>query len=162
MKFIKSELTEATKEEDETKRIDRKETSIASSQEDSNTLTISRGSSFSELPPWSQLDPSALLAMPDKMREQVLQAYGNTTKKVKKVISSSPSRSANREISKLLPTSSPSSRMRNSSSVNASPSHSVDVSSSNFNYRLRPPLEFEEEIPYDIDIWNELPIGNAT
>lgn len=30
-----------------------------------------------ELPPWSQLDPTALLALPKEMQEQVLQAYGN-------------------------------------------------------------------------------------
>ncbi|KAG2198709.1 hypothetical protein INT47_005394 [Mucor saturninus] len=30
-----------------------------------------------ELPPWSQLDPTTLLALPKEMQEQVLQAYGN-------------------------------------------------------------------------------------
>lgn len=32
-----------------------------------------------ELPPWSQLDPTALLALPKEMRDQVIQAYGNNT-----------------------------------------------------------------------------------
>ncbi|KAG0809118.1 hypothetical protein G6F18_010523 [Rhizopus arrhizus] len=30
-----------------------------------------------ELPPWSQLDPNSLLALPDTMREQVLKAYSD-------------------------------------------------------------------------------------
>ncbi|KAI9345728.1 hypothetical protein BD770DRAFT_183450 [Pilaira anomala] len=31
----------------------------------------------SELPPWSQLDPAYLLALPDTMREQIIKAYGS-------------------------------------------------------------------------------------
>jgi DNA repair protein REV1 len=34
-------------------------------------------SQLAELPPWSQVDPEALLALPDEMREQVLKAYSN-------------------------------------------------------------------------------------
>lgn len=34
-------------------------------------------SQLAELPPWSQVDPDALLALPDEMREQVLKAYSN-------------------------------------------------------------------------------------
>ncbi|KAI7904179.1 uncharacterized protein BX663DRAFT_504194 [Cokeromyces recurvatus] len=30
-----------------------------------------------ELPPWSQIDPSSLLALPDDIREQILRAYGD-------------------------------------------------------------------------------------
>ncbi|KAI8980544.1 hypothetical protein BDB01DRAFT_234843 [Pilobolus umbonatus] len=32
-----------------------------------------------ELPPWSQLDPTSLIALPPKMREQILHEYGNRT-----------------------------------------------------------------------------------
>ncbi|ORE05133.1 DNA repair protein [Rhizopus microsporus var. microsporus] len=34
-------------------------------------------SQLAELPTWSQVDPEALLALPDEMREQVLKAYSN-------------------------------------------------------------------------------------
>lgn len=33
--------------------------------------------STEELPPWSQLDPTALLALPKEMQVQLLEAYGN-------------------------------------------------------------------------------------
>ncbi|KAG2229942.1 hypothetical protein INT48_001208, partial [Thamnidium elegans] len=36
---------------------------------------------ISELPPWSQVDPASLLALPDTMREQVIEAYGNKKKR---------------------------------------------------------------------------------
>ncbi|CAO3658056.1 unnamed protein product [Rhizopus stolonifer] len=37
--------------------------------------TIQQDSQLPELPPWSQLDPMSLLALPGTMREQVLKAY---------------------------------------------------------------------------------------
>jgi hypothetical protein len=156
--------------------------------EEDNSILSNTSSSVPDLPPWSQLDPSSLLAMPEKMRKQVLQAYDNitTTKnKAKKVIAKSPSRLPNRSITKPLsktprsrsifkdngnkatitqlfpPVSSPSSRTY-ASSTSASPSQSVDVSPSNSHSQFRPALEFEEEeeLPFDADVWNELPKGN--
>lgn len=67
---------------------------------------------ISELPPWSQLDPTSLLALPDTIREQVIEAYGNKNK----------------------PKSSPESK-------------STTL-----------PLQMED-LPYDVNVWNELPLG---
>ncbi|KAG1450364.1 hypothetical protein G6F56_008372 [Rhizopus delemar] len=44
-------------------------------KEETIVPTIQQNSQLPELPPWSQLDPMSLLALPGTMREQVLKAY---------------------------------------------------------------------------------------
>lgn len=71
---------------------------------------------ISELPPWSQVDPASLLALPDTMREQVIEAYGNK---------------------------------KNRQHTPESRTTSSDTSS----------LSQMEGLPYDVNVWNELPLG---
>ncbi|GAA5812131.1 hypothetical protein MFLAVUS_005581 [Mucor flavus] len=74
---------------------------------------------ISELPPWSQVDPASLLALPNTMREQVIEAYGNKKKRQH----------------------TPESRTT-----------TLDTSS----------LSQMEGLPYDVNVWNELPLDVRT
>jgi hypothetical protein len=194
LKFIQSEPKDASRaiqkeiyQQDKDEPVEYQAESNSSTQKDYSSLSI-MSNSPPDLPPWSQLDPSSLLAMPDKMREQVLRSYGHKSKlkKSERDAPGIPLRSPDRHISTLFSTngktsqsrsifkanrskvttmqlfplvSNPSSRKLPSSS-NASPSQSMDGLSTHPQSRFRPVVEFEEELPFDADVWNELPKGD--
>lgn len=97
-----------------------------------------RDASIPELPPWSQLDPESLLALPNDMRDKLIKAYRDF--KNPPTTTKSPPRSS--EIQKKTP---PSSVSRNTTFAEVfSPTSD----------RLQ-----KEDLPYDANVWNELPSG---
>ncbi|CEJ01524.1 hypothetical protein RMCBS344292_15548 [Rhizopus microsporus] len=88
-------------------------------------------SQLAELPPWSQVDPEALLALPDEMREQVLKAYSNHKLK--------------------LPTK---------SNVARAKKNNHEVTLTQLFESKNPPLAIQDGLDgesIDMDVWNMLP-----
>lgn len=114
---------------------------------------------MADLPPWSQLDPSALLALPDKMREQVLKAYEkqqqNNHPSNKQVVSKPP----------VSPHRTPStSSARKSRGKNTSIAHMLKHGSpsSHGSSPRRPKSDSQvkslfKTFQFDEEVWNELP-----
>lgn len=142
-------------------------TSIMDSQQqqqnEANSLSIP------ELPPWSQLDPASLLALPEKMRAQVLEAYGSKgTTTSKKSLTLSPPRSNQQQIKRKTPSSSSSSSGSGSGGNNKRNRTITQLfqrqqqSPMTTPKRTRPLLEEEMEqegLGYEVNVWNELPLG---
>ncbi|KAF7721374.1 deoxycytidyl transferase [Apophysomyces ossiformis] len=116
--------------------------------------------SLPDLPPWSQLDPNALLALPTGMREQILSAYGSTRGKSPKV--GSPRREN--------PVSITTSRKK---AMRTSPGGGTELTlTQKYFERLPGRLKSDQgaadlsnklddddgnELPWDSTVWNELP-----
>ncbi|KAL1924788.1 uncharacterized protein VTP21DRAFT_4442 [Calcarisporiella thermophila] len=71
---------------------------------------VNEPSTQTDLPPWSQLDPEALLAMPEQMRNQMLRAYSCNSTEKRRSDGKEPMRASKRlppnERASLLPTAS--------------------------------------------------------
>ncbi|KAG0166163.1 deoxycytidyl transferase [Apophysomyces sp. BC1015] len=118
--------------------------------------------SLPDLPPWSQLDPNALLALPDNMREQILSEYGTGGKKVvpikssptrgqtattdsrsgvrRKTVKDSPTINAKVTLTQIFP--------QNNSSRNT---YDEDIKGTSSK------LDDTDYVPWDLDVLNELP-----
>lgn len=117
------------------------------------------------LPPWSQLDPESLLALPDAMREQVLKAYSAQPKP--------PRRPEVKQPSVRAPTPTPSSpkggRLQQQTRPKRKPASKEKTITLTQMFAPHRPVvakkndqEEEEDFPWDVNIWNELPLGTAT
>ncbi|KAG0176158.1 deoxycytidyl transferase [Apophysomyces sp. BC1021] len=102
--------------------------------------------SLPDLPPWSQLDPNALLALPDNMREQILSEYGTgaTTDSRsgvrRKTVKDSPTINAKVTLTQIFP--------QNNSSRNT---YDEDIKGTSSK------LDDTDYVPWDLDVLNELP-----
>lgn len=145
-----------------------------------------------ELPPWSQLDPLSLLALPDDMREQILKTYASkedvqvskspqrtpTNQRIRppvlyaKTLKSSKSRgdgnNRTRTITQMFQSiPSPSSRSNasfNHSGFSLSMNNDTPTTRNSMNSRIQSVFQLqdeiedeEEDLPFDAEVWDELP-----
>ncbi|KAL9545604.1 hypothetical protein MBANPS3_007072 [Mucor bainieri] len=149
-----------------------------------------------ELPPWSQLDPLSLLALPDEMREQILKKYASNEQAViMETVAKSPPRapihqsskpsvfsapnppragyktrgSKSRSIAQMFQSAaSPSSSTRSNASSPSLSAINDTAPTSRHSGRFHSVFqvqqqqqqldnELEDDLPYDADVWNQLP-----
>jgi DNA repair protein REV1 len=131
-------------------------------QSDSRPVTFS--SQLPELPPWSQLDPSALLALPELMRKQVLKAYEAQGSSKKQQVSVTPPRTPTRSHP---PSTSGRKTTRSRKEANTPTTSRIKKTGSPSVNRTRTPeyknsrfkslFNHDEPLPFDEEVWNELP-----
>ncbi|KAI8377857.1 uncharacterized protein BYT42DRAFT_359890 [Radiomyces spectabilis] len=133
-------------------------------------------SSLAGLPPWSQLDPTSLLALPNTMQKQVLEAYSKVDKKPKsrgtsRLISASPESPRRSRPTSVATTSTVLGSPRNRSKRGTVTEKKAGITLT----QMFPPSpnrryprddikdsptdknDHADEVPWDLDIWNELP-----
>lgn len=138
-----------------------------------------------ELPPWSQLDPLSLLALPEEMREQILKTYASkedvqvpANQKTRppvlyaKTLKSSKSRGSGNNRTQTITQMfqsipSPSSRSDvsfNHSNFSLPMNNDTPTTRNSTNSRIQSAFQLqdeieqgEEDLPYDTEVWNELP-----
>lgn len=104
-----------------------------------------------ELPPWSQIDPSFLLALPDNMREQVLRMYSDQNKATNQTTSSSV---VEKQVNTI--------KTKNTlTQIFQSPS-SNDIASAPARPEAFILTASQNTLPYDINVLNELPKGKSS
>lgn len=96
-----------------------------------------------ELPPWSQVDPEALSALPNTLRAEYLDAYENRVKAAAPV---SPERKPKATNTRKSPATTPTNQRNRTITELFSP------------HRMQVQTEIMNELPYDVNVWNELPV----
>lgn len=99
-----------------------------------------------ELPPWSQVDPEALSALPNTLRAEYLDAYEN---RVKAAAPISPDRKPKATNTRKSPATTPTNQRNRTITELFSPHH------------MQVQTEIMNELPYDVNVWNELPVGKC-
>lgn len=99
-----------------------------------------------ELPPWSQVDPEALSALPDTLRAEYLDAYEN---RPKATVPISPERKPRATNMRKSPATTPTNQRNRTITELFSP------------HRMQEQTEIMNELPYDVNVWNELPVGKC-
>ncbi|KAI8351783.1 hypothetical protein EDC96DRAFT_518444 [Choanephora cucurbitarum] len=101
---------------------------------------------LSELPPWSQIDPNFLLALPDNMREQVLQMYSNQNNTANHTAPSS-----------LTDDRTTITKNKNTLTQIFQPSFSDITASAPARAETTVLTSSQNTLPYDVNVLNELP-----
>ncbi|KAI9483799.1 MAG: hypothetical protein EXX96DRAFT_537104 [Benjaminiella poitrasii] len=100
-----------------------------------------------ELPPWSQLDPSTLLALPNDLRDQILRAYGESNQPQSTVAVETDKLPSLRSNNKRKGTVSMQNKLKSSNTLTQLFSSKTDQSN----------ILQDNDLPYDNEVWNVLP-----